>query len=121
MTKTVIAALALGALAPCLGAQEAGSSPAPKAEAKAPRIAVIDMARVSSESLLGKGYQAQLESLKAEIDAYICARRALGASPTPRRLPPTSADANAHSAARPCWSASSWVWGRRPPPARAAR
>jgi len=67
MTKTVIAALALGAVAPCLTAQEA--APAPKAEAKAPRIAVIDMARVSSESLLGKGYQAQLETLKAEIDA----------------------------------------------------
>jgi Skp family chaperone for outer membrane proteins len=36
---------------------------------KAPRIAVIDMARVSSESLLGKGYASQLEALKNEIDA----------------------------------------------------
>jgi Skp family chaperone for outer membrane proteins len=67
MNKTVIAALALGAAAPCLLAQEA-AAPA-KAEAKGPRIAVIDMARVSSESLLGKGYAAQLEALKGEIDA----------------------------------------------------
>jgi Skp family chaperone for outer membrane proteins len=67
MNKTVIAALALGAAAPCLLAQEA-AAPA-KAEAKGPRIAVIDMAWVSSESLLGKGYAAQLEALKGEIDA----------------------------------------------------
>jgi outer membrane protein len=67
MSKTVIAALALGAATPCLLAQEA--APPARAEAKAPRIAVIDMARVSSESLLGKGYASQLEALKAEIDA----------------------------------------------------
>ena len=63
MSKTVIAALALGAATPCLLAQEAAPP------AKAPRIAVIDMARVSSESLLGKGYASQLEALKNEIDA----------------------------------------------------
>ncbi|HXB53745.1 MAG TPA: OmpH family outer membrane protein [Vicinamibacteria bacterium] len=69
MSKTVIAALALGAATPCLLAQEAAPPAPARAEAKAPRIAVIDMARVSSESLLGKGYAAQLEALKSEIDA----------------------------------------------------
>ncbi len=69
MNKTVIAALALGAATPCLLAQEAANPAPARAEAKAPRIAVIDMARVSSESLLGKGYASQLESLKNEIDA----------------------------------------------------
>jgi outer membrane protein len=69
MSKTVIAALALGAATPCLLAQEAAPPAPARAEAKAPRIAVIDMARVSSESLLGKGYAAQLEALKNEIDA----------------------------------------------------
>ena len=38
-------------------------------EAKAPRIAVIDMARVSAESLLGKTYAAQLEKLQNDINA----------------------------------------------------
>jgi outer membrane protein len=69
MSKTVIAALALGAATPCLLAQEAAPPAPARAEAKAPRIAVIDMARVSSESLLGKGYASQLEALKNEIDA----------------------------------------------------
>ncbi|HWW95640.1 MAG TPA: OmpH family outer membrane protein [Vicinamibacteria bacterium] len=69
MSKTVIAALALGAATPCLLAQEAATPAPARAEAKAPRIAVIDMARVSSESLLGKGYASQLEALKNEIDA----------------------------------------------------
>jgi len=36
---------------------------------KAPRIAVIDMARVSAESLLGKSYAAQLEKLQTDINA----------------------------------------------------
>jgi outer membrane protein len=69
MSKTVIAALALGAATPCLLAQEAAPPAPARAEVKAPRIAVIDMARVSSESLLGKGYASQLEALKNEIDA----------------------------------------------------
>ncbi len=37
--------------------------------ARAPRIAVIDMARVSAESLLGKSYASQLEKLQTEINA----------------------------------------------------
>jgi Skp family chaperone for outer membrane proteins len=64
MKKTFIAALVLGA-APCLLAQEAAKSEG----VRLARIAVIDMARVSSESLLGKSYASQLENLKNEIDS----------------------------------------------------
>jgi len=61
MMKTCIAAaLLLGAAASSVLAQDAP---------KQPKIAVIDMQKVSSESLLGKGYAAQLEQLKNEIDA----------------------------------------------------
>ena len=66
MTKTsrFLAVLALGA-APVAAQGTAPAAPA----ARTPRIAVIDMARVSNESTLGKGYAAQLEALKKEIDA----------------------------------------------------
>ena len=37
-------------------------------EPKSPRVAVIDMARVSAESLLGKSYAAQLEKLQNDIN-----------------------------------------------------
>jgi Skp family chaperone for outer membrane proteins len=57
MRKTFVSALLLAA--PLASAQEA----------KPPRIAVIDMGRVSAESLLGKGYSAQIENLKNEIDS----------------------------------------------------
>jgi outer membrane protein len=57
MRKTFVAALLLAA--PLVQAQEI----------KAPKIAVIDMGRVSAESLLGKGYSAQLEAIKNEIDS----------------------------------------------------
>src|SRR5262245_3382158 len=61
MMKTCIAAaLLLGATAPSVLAQDAP---------KQPKIAVIDMQKVSSESILGKGYAAQLEQLKNEMDA----------------------------------------------------
>jgi outer membrane protein len=46
----------------------AAASPAQDA-ARAPRVAVIDMARVSAESTLGKGYAAQLEKLQTDINA----------------------------------------------------
>lgn len=65
MKKTFVAAI-LGALAGALaslGAAEAQDA------ARAPRVAVIDMARVSAESLLGKSYQSQLEKLQTEINA----------------------------------------------------
>lgn len=37
--------------------------------ARSPRVAVIDMARVSAESLLGKTYASQLEKLQTDINA----------------------------------------------------
>ena len=57
MRKTFVAVLLLAA--PLAQAQEP----------KTPKIAIIDMGRVSAESLLGKGYSAQLEALKNEIDS----------------------------------------------------
>jgi Skp family chaperone for outer membrane proteins len=57
MRKTFVTVLLLAA--PLAQAQEQ----------KAPKIAVIDMGRVSAESLLGKGYSAQLEAIKNEIDS----------------------------------------------------
>jgi outer membrane protein len=61
MKKTFVAGLLVAlAVAGVASAQEA---------AKAPRVAVIDMARVSAESLLGKSYAAQLEKLQNDINA----------------------------------------------------
>jgi Skp family chaperone for outer membrane proteins len=68
MTKTLTLALVLGA-ASIAAAQEAAAPAQAKTAATSPRIAVIDMGRVSSESVMGKGYAAKLESLKGEIDA----------------------------------------------------
>jgi Skp family chaperone for outer membrane proteins len=70
MTKTsLVAALALGAAGAVL-AQETPAPAAAKPEpGRLPRIAVIDMQRVSQESLLGKSFQAQLEQLRNEIEA----------------------------------------------------
>ncbi len=71
MRSIVIPVVILG-LAGAALAQEA-AAPKPAAETKAPvgaaRIGVIDMGRVSAETLLGKGYAAQIEQLKNEIDA----------------------------------------------------
>jgi Skp family chaperone for outer membrane proteins len=62
--KTLTAALILAVAAPAALAQEG-----PKAAKTGPKIAVIDMARVSSESLMGKGYAAKLDQLRAEIES----------------------------------------------------
>jgi outer membrane protein len=73
MKKTFLAALVAGlSVASLASAQSAPAPPKPDASgfpARAPRIAAIDMNRVSTESLLGKGYQAKLEKLKNDIDA----------------------------------------------------
>jgi Skp family chaperone for outer membrane proteins len=70
MTKTsLLAALALVAAAPMAPAQEAAAPAKSDTASRSPKIAVIDMQRVSSESLLGKSYQAQLEQLRNEIEA----------------------------------------------------
>jgi len=68
MRKTLIAALALGAATTAAFAQE-GAAEKPKAEARAPRIAVINLEKVWSDSLLGKGYAAQMEALANDIKA----------------------------------------------------
>jgi Skp family chaperone for outer membrane proteins len=66
MRKThLVAVLSFAALACAASAQEGA---APKAD-KTQRIATINMERVSTESLLGKGYAKKLEDLKNEIDA----------------------------------------------------
>jgi outer membrane protein len=62
MSNTFVPGLALAiALPGALAAQEAAPAP------KTPRLAVIDMAKVSAESLLGKGFASQLEALQTEI------------------------------------------------------
>jgi outer membrane protein len=61
MKKTFVAGL--------LVALAAGAATAQEASAKAPRVGVIDMARISAESLLGKSYAAQLEKLQNDINA----------------------------------------------------
>jgi outer membrane protein len=61
MKKTFVAVLS-GALV------TAGAAFAQEA-ARSPRVAVIDMARVSAESLLGKSYASQLEKLQNDINA----------------------------------------------------
>ena len=77
MTKTfLLAALVLTAAVPAALAQDAAApapakpEAAPKADpGRTPKLAVIDMQRVSAESLLGKSFQAQLEQLRNEIEA----------------------------------------------------
>ncbi|HXK10336.1 MAG TPA: OmpH family outer membrane protein [Vicinamibacteria bacterium] len=61
MKKTFVAGVLMALAA-------AGAATAQEA-AKAPRLGVIDMARVSAESLLGKSYAAQLEKLQNDISA----------------------------------------------------
>jgi Skp family chaperone for outer membrane proteins len=65
--KTLIKALILVAAATSAQAQETPAKP--EVKTWNPKIAVIDMARISSESLLGKGYAQQLETLRNEIEA----------------------------------------------------
>jgi len=60
MKKTFVAVIAAALVTPAAFAQE---------PARTPHVAVIDMARVSAESLLGKSYAAQLEKLQTEINA----------------------------------------------------
>jgi outer membrane protein len=58
MRKTSVAAAALCALAATALAQE---------PAKSPKIAVIDLGKISSESAMGKSYASQIEKLENEI------------------------------------------------------
>lgn len=61
MKKTFVAGLLVALAAAGVASAQEG--------AKSPRVAVIDMARVSAESLLGKTYAAQLEKLQNDINA----------------------------------------------------
>jgi outer membrane protein len=63
MTKTVLAALALGAVAGVASAQEATGGIRP------PRVAVIDLAKVSADSQLGKSYAQKIEGLRNAFNA----------------------------------------------------
>jgi Skp family chaperone for outer membrane proteins len=65
--KTLIPALSLGLAALAAGAQEPKT--AAPAQPKSPRIAVIDMGRLSAESLLGKSYASRIDALRNEIEA----------------------------------------------------
>ena len=60
MRKTSVLAAGLCALAAAAVAQE---------PAKSPKIAIIDLNRVSSESTMGKAYAAQIEKLENDIKA----------------------------------------------------
>ena len=68
MRKTYLLASFLAVSAGAALAQEAAPAAA-KSDVRSPRVAVLDMARVSAETLLGKGYASQLDALKSEIDA----------------------------------------------------
>jgi Skp family chaperone for outer membrane proteins len=68
MVKTSQLLTSLSALALVAGGLQASAQEAaPAGGARAPKIAVIDMNRVSAESLLGKSYAAQIEALENEI------------------------------------------------------
>ena len=67
MTKTSLAALVLGAAAASVAlavAQDAAPAGGPT---RAPKIAVIDLIRVSNESQLGRSYASRIETLETEI------------------------------------------------------
>lgn len=68
MTKTCLLALTFAAASLAASAQEPASAAPAKAE-RTQKIAVINMERISAESLLGKGYAKKLDDLKNEIDA----------------------------------------------------
>ena len=63
MKKTFLAMLAFALAAPGLVVAQVSGAPANA------KVAVIDMARVSAESQLGKSYAARLESLQNDINA----------------------------------------------------
>ena len=69
-TSSFLAALVVGAAATAAaqGTAPAQGAAAAPAAGRTPHIAVIDMAKVSNDSLLGKSYAAQLDALKKEID-----------------------------------------------------
>jgi outer membrane protein len=70
MRKTCLLAVFLAASPAALRAQDAAAPAGAKGESLRPaRIAIVDMQRISSESLLGKSYAAQIDALKNDIDS----------------------------------------------------
>jgi Skp family chaperone for outer membrane proteins len=68
MTKTSLAALVLGAAAASVAVAVAqDAAPAAGGAMRMPKIAVIDLVRVSNESQLGRSYAARIEALENEI------------------------------------------------------
>jgi Skp family chaperone for outer membrane proteins len=67
MVKTSQLLTSLSALALLAGGLQASAQEAAAPPARTPKIAVIDMNRVSAESLLGKSYASQIEALENEI------------------------------------------------------
>jgi Skp family chaperone for outer membrane proteins len=67
MTKTCVAVLVLGAAAGSVAVATAQDAPAAGGALRSPKIAVIDLVRVSNESQLGRGYAARIEALETEI------------------------------------------------------
>lgn len=63
MIKTFVPVLFLGAAALGLAQEPAPAAPA----ARNPKIAVINMETISSDSIMGKGYAAQIQGLEREI------------------------------------------------------
>ena len=72
MRQTLLTALCIATAAAAGAAQEPAAPAAPAAPGglptRAPRMAVIDMQRISGESLLGKSYSARIDGLRQEID-----------------------------------------------------
>jgi Skp family chaperone for outer membrane proteins len=64
MIKTFVPALLLGAAALGLAQEPAPAAPGPT---RNPKIAVINMETISSDSIMGKGYAAQIQGLEREI------------------------------------------------------
>jgi Skp family chaperone for outer membrane proteins len=67
MTKTSLAALVLGAAAASVAVAQEATAPAAGGVMRTPKIAVIDLVRISNESQLGRGYAARIETLETEI------------------------------------------------------
>jgi Skp family chaperone for outer membrane proteins len=67
MRKTCLLAVFLAASAVAVRAQEAAPAATKAEPLRSARIAVVDMQRISSETLLGKGYAAQIDALTNEM------------------------------------------------------
>jgi len=67
MIKTFVPVLFLGAAALGLAQEPAPAAPAAPGPVRNPKIAVINMETISADSIMGKGYAAQIQGLEREI------------------------------------------------------